>query len=255
MTLKETISVAAGWLAESAFVPPLSTIGQLALDEALLDEAEAGRLTAPVVRTWQADRPTVVVGSSSRLKQEVNHEACQRLGVSVLRRPSGGATVLLGPGCIMWAVITPYSEVPSIDAIHTAMLVPLASALSTAASRTVQREGTSDLAVRFKDGTRKVSGNALRIRKRSVLYHGTLLNDFPLELVGQLLQHPPREPGYRQQRLHTEFLANLGLSREAIDAAVRSAFGAKRIELAWPIRRVEDLIESRYGQASWTERL
>ena len=236
-------------------MPPLSTVRQLALDEALLDEAEAGRLAGPVVRTWQADRPTVVVGSSSRLDEEVDREACRRLGVAVLRRPSGGATVVLGPGCIMWAVITPHSKVPPIDAIHTAMLAPLASALSTAAGRPVLRVGTSDLAVQLTDGTRKVSGNALRIRKRSVLYHGTMLDDFRLELVGQLLRHPPREPGYRQQRLHTEFLANLGLGRVAIDAAVRTAFGAERVEPAWPVQQVEDLVATRYKQASWTERL
>jgi len=254
VTLKESISAAASWLAESALTP-LSIAEQLALDEALLDEAEAGRLAAPVVRTWQADRPAVVVGSSSRLEEEVDREACQRLGVAVLRRPSGGATVLLGPGCIMWAVITPHPEVPPIDAIHTAMLAPLASALTAAAGRTILREGTSDLAVQLTDGTRKVSGNALRIRRRAVLYHGTLLDDFPLDLVGQLLRHPPREPGYRQQRRHTDFLANLGLGREAIDDAVRTAFGAKYATLIWPREQVHSLVATRYGQASWTERL
>jgi lipoate-protein ligase A len=254
VTLKESSSAAPSWLDES-LVTSLSIAEQLALDEALLDEAEAGRLAAPVVRTWQADRPAVVVGSSSRLDEEINREACQRQRVAVLRRPSGGATVLLGPGCVMWAVVTPHPEVPPIDAIHSAMLAPLAAALTAAAGRPVLREGTSDLAVELADGTRKVSGNALRIRRRAVLYHGTLLNDFPLELVGQLLRHPPREPGYRQQRRHTDFLANLGIGRVAIDAAVRTAFEADRAVPTWPAQQVQDLVATRYGQASWTERL
>jgi lipoate-protein ligase A len=245
---------AACWLDQTVVGGPRSVAEQLAIDEALLDAANEGRLTMPVVRTWQAEQPAVVVGSSSRLAEEVDLPTCQRLGVSVLRRPSGGATVVLGPGCIMWMVVTPHAEPPPIDAIHAAMLDPLAAAL-TAAGRPVSRQGTSDLTVNMPEGIRKISGNALRVRRRGVLYHGTLLDDFPLELIGQLLRHPPREPAYRQQRSHDAFLANLALGRQQIDAAVRAAFGAWRDEANWPQQQAAELVASRYGLASWTERL
>ena len=39
----------------------------LALDEALLEEAEAGPPTAETLRFWQSPRPIVVVGRSSKL--------------------------------------------------------------------------------------------------------------------------------------------------------------------------------------------
>ena len=182
---------AARWLDQSILGGPISVAEQLAIDEALLDAANEGQLNFPIVRTWQADRPTVVVGSSSRLAEEVELDACKRLQVPVLRRPSGGATVVLGPGCIMWTVVTPHAEPPPIEAIHSAMLDPLAAAL-TAAGRRVSRQGTSDLTVSLPEGIRKVSGNALRVRRRGVLYHGTLLDNFPLELISQLLRHPPR---------------------------------------------------------------
>ena len=247
-------TAAARWLDQSTLGGPKSVAEQLAIDEALLDAANEGQLNFPVVRTWQADRPTVVVGSSSRLVEEVDLEACKRLQVPVLRRPSGGATVVLGPGCIMWTVVTPHAEPPPIETIHAAMLDPLAAAL-TAAGRPVSRQGTSDLTVSLPEGIRKVSGNALRVRRRGVLYHGTLLDDFPLELISQLLRHPPREPAYRQQRNHTAFLANLALGDEQIDAAVRSAFAALKDTSDWPWQRAASLMESRYGRADWTERL
>ena len=245
---------AARWLDQSILGGPKSVAEQLAIDEALLDAANEGQLNFPVVRTWQADRPTVVVGSSSRLAEEVDREACKRLQVPVLRRPSGGATVVLGPGCIMWTVVTPHAEPPPIEAIHAAMLDPLAASL-TAAGRPVSRQGTSDLTVSLPEGIRKVSGNALRVRRRGVLYHGTLLDNFPLELISQLLRHPPREPAYRQQRSHTAFLANLALGSGQIDAAVRSAFAAWQDASDWPQQRAAALMESRYGRADWTERL
>jgi len=243
-----------GWLAESVVGARRSAAEQLAVDEALLNAVECGELAGPLVRTWQATSPTVVVGSSSRLAEEVNLETCQKLGVPVLRRPSGGATVVLGPGCIMWTVVRPHAEPPPIEAIHSAMLDPLAAAL-TAAGRPVSRQGTSDLTVEVPEGVRKVSGNALRVRRRAVLYHGTLLDDFPLDLIGRLLRHPPREPRYRRQRRHEDFLANLGVGRDQIDRAVREAFAAWREEVSWPQRQAEALVASRYAQATWTERL
>jgi len=228
---------------------------ELALDEALLEEAHEGRLLAPVVRTWVAPEPTVVVGSSSRIDDEVDRAACRSLGCRILRRPSGGLTVVLGPGCVMWSVVMPLvGPAPAIERIHAAVLDPLAVALA-ATGRPVVRRGSSDLAVATGDGERKVSGNALRVRRGGVLYHGTLLDDFDLDLVGRVLRHPPREPAYRGGRSHGSFLANLGLGRAALDAAVRLAFGAGGPLADWPAARVAALVAERYARPEWTERL
>jgi len=244
----------AQWLDESALPPQLTAAEQLAIDEAILDQAESGQLENTVVRTWQAAAHAVVLGSSSELLKEVNSDTCTRLNIPILRRPSGGATVILGPGCIMWSIITPFKKVPPLETIHAAMLDPLAATLS-ATGRDVAREGTSDLVIRAAGRAKKISGNALRVRRQSVLYHGTLLDTFPLELVGQLLRHPPREPEYRHQRSHADFLTNLSLGREQIDKAVRAAFAAWDNRTTWPRQRVQQLVESRYGRISWTERL
>ena len=89
----------------------LPTVEQnLALDEALLELAHDGLSTMPCVRTWMATEPAIVLGSSSRVDEEVDRQACAAAGVRVVRRPSGGATVVLGPGCLMWSVITPHPE-------------------------------------------------------------------------------------------------------------------------------------------------
>jgi len=228
---------------------------QLALDEALLEEAHAGLLSAPVVRTWMADEPTVVVGSSSRIDQEVDRAACRAAGVGIVRRPSGGLTVVLGPGCVMWSVVAPLpaGPAPAIERLHAGLLGPLAEALS-AAGRPVVRRGLSDLAVAGSGGERKVSGNALRVRRGCVLYHGTLLDRFDLDLIARLLRHPPREPDYRAGRAHGSFLANLELGRAAIDAAVRRAFAVVSQRQHWPADRVAALVETRYADTAWTER-
>ncbi len=252
----------AAWLA----VELGSVEENLALDEALLELAHEGLAGTTCVRTWMAGEPTVVLGSSGRLAEEVDLEACARRGVRVIRRPSGGGTVLLGPGCLMWSVVVPHpAGPPPIESIHAAMLAPLAAALcdrlravdDQTAAATVTRLGTSDLAITratADDPPRKVAGTALRVRRHGVLYHGTLLDAFDLGLVSSVLRHPPREPGYRGGRSHGEFLANLGLGRATLERIVRDAFQASAVQSAWPSDRVARLVRDRYATAAWNER-
>src|SRR5687767_7951565 len=70
----------------------------LACDEALLDLCENERVE--ILRFWEAREPFVVVGYGNQVASEVNVEECRRRGVPVLRRCSGGGTVVQGPGCL-----------------------------------------------------------------------------------------------------------------------------------------------------------
>src|SRR3990172_4115245 len=62
----------------------------LALDEALLEQAEAEGAEAEVLRLWESPQPIVVVGRSSRVELEVDQAACAARGIPILRRASGG---------------------------------------------------------------------------------------------------------------------------------------------------------------------
>ncbi len=104
----------------------------LALDEALLDEAEAAAEPHECLRLWEAPRPLVVVGRNSRLADEVNVEACRAAGVPILRRTSGGCAIVAGPGSLMYAVVLSYERRPELkmlDAAHAFVLETIAAAL------------------------------------------------------------------------------------------------------------------------------
>ena len=77
----------------------------LALDEALLEEAETAPRPTETLRLWEPRSPSVVLGRSSQIDIEVRRDACRELDVPVLRRVSGGATVVAGPGCLMYALV------------------------------------------------------------------------------------------------------------------------------------------------------
>src|SRR5207248_4591650 len=88
----------------------LDTLNEnLAVDEALLLVAEAGR-GGEALRVWEWPRPAVVLGAGGRIADDVDVTACERDGVSLARRSSGGGTVLLGPGCLLYSVVLRYDR-------------------------------------------------------------------------------------------------------------------------------------------------
>jgi lipoate-protein ligase A len=110
-------------------------------------------------------------------------------------------------------------------------------------------QGTSDLAL----AGRKFSGNSVRMKREHLLYHGTLLHDFPLDLIERCLAMPPRQPEYRRQRPHREFVVNLPLPAADVRKALAAAWGATEPCPDWPRRRTAQLVAGRYGRREWNE--
>lgn len=227
----------------------------LALDEALLDACAAGEMADGVLRLWEPAQYFVVLGRSSDPEVEVNLTACQHERIPVLRRASGGGTILAGPGCLMYAVVMSYAEYPelrAIDRAHQFVRERLAHCL-TPIVPSIQLVGTSDLAIRKGDESlHKVSGNALRAKRTHLLYHGTLLYDFDLDRLAQLLATPTREPDYRFGRQHREFVTNMSLSREQLVTALTAGWQATESLTHWPQERTQEIARLKYLEdAKW----
>ncbi len=92
----------------------------LALDEALLLDADEHGGPREVVRIWESPATFVVLGSSSRYEVEANVANCQRDGVPILRRTSGGAAIVTGRGCLMYAVLIDFERSPHLRLIDQA---------------------------------------------------------------------------------------------------------------------------------------
>lgn len=227
----------------------------LALDEALLDAAVDGQLPGEVLRLWESPSYFAVLGRSSPVA-EVHADACRRDNVAVLRRASGGATILTGPGCLMYAVVLDAERRPelrSVDRAHELVLDTIVQALAPFAPGIV-RHGTSDLTIpaeRPGAPPVKFSGNSLRLKRHRLLYHGTLLYDFPLNQVETWLAAPARRPAYRGERDHHQFVTNLPATRDALASALTAAWSANEPLTNWPRERTEELAASRYSTLEW----
>ncbi len=225
----------------------------LALDEALLQQAEIAEPPIECLRLWEPSNPMVIVGRSSQVAREVHLRACRERGIPILRRGSGGAAIVAGPGCLMYAVILSLRSRPelrAIDAAHRFVLGTLADGLGALVPGIAVR-GTSDLA--WSD--RKFSGNSLRVKRDHLLYHGTLLYDFPLSLVELCLAPPPRQPDYRAGRSHGAFVTNLPVSSVELRRVLQCAWSAAESMADWPEELTRTLVQAKYAHREWNERL
>src|SRR5438874_3390218 len=93
----------------------------LALDEALLLEAESRRGTE-ILRLWEWPGPGVILGSGCWLAADVDEPACRAAGVPILRRSSGGGTVLLGTGCLCYSLVLSYDRSPALLGVRSSYI-------------------------------------------------------------------------------------------------------------------------------------
>lgn len=231
----------------------------LALDEALLNRVDEQDDSADLLRLWEPMQSMVVLGRSSHGSREVKESECRRLNIPILRRSSGGATIVTGPGCLMYALILHLERHPqlrAVDQAHRFVLDGMVSALRPHVPE-VQCLGTSDLAIgdptvgSHVASPHKFSGNSLRCKRNAILYHGTILYDFPLHLISQCLAMPPRQPDYRQGRPHETFVSNLELAPETLRQALIDGWQAKTKIHDWPRQDVAHLVQAKYGTDAW----
>ncbi len=257
--------------------PPTEGAANMATDEALAESAGAGE-GPPTLRFYQWAPPCLSLGRHQPLT-EIDQDACRRLGFDIVRRPTGGRSILHTDE-LTYSVAGPVSEPRLAGAILESYL-RLAQALELGLARLglPAQKAPGDLragpdvsaacfevpsAYEITFGGRKLIGSAQSRRQGWVLQHGSLPLTGDIARVVEALAIPTQveRDALRSalRRRATTVAAELGrpIAVETAIAVLASAF-ADSLDVtlvpgglsAREEQRVELLLRERYCHPDW----
>lgn len=167
-------------------------------DLSLLDD-DAGQTSM----VWQPDKSYVVLGASNRPEEALHTDQVLQDGITVMKRPSGGQTVVLTPGNLVIAAVYPHSLQPKnlFNQINTSIV----EVIEAEGLMGLSLRGISDIAI----GDKKILGSAMYRTRDKLLYHAVLNVGEPAATFEKYLRHPGKEPDYREGRKHSDFVTSL----------------------------------------------
>ena len=193
----------------------------------MAEKHEAGEY----LRFWESAQVFIVMGRIGREEMDVNTSRAQKDRIPVLRRSSGGGTVVQGPGCLNYSLVLSKEKHPEINDLRRSY-----EWISVRVIEVLRQQGveayfrpTSDMATGA--GEKKFSGNAQRRGKQYILHHGTILYRFDLSLISSYLNMPKDIPDYRKDRPHTDFVTNIPIDPRIFKEQLARAFHASALQL------------------------
>eukprot|EP00898_Chlorokybus_atmophyticus_P001296 jgi/Chlat1/2167/Chrsp17S02734 len=210
----------------------LPILRQLRLEEALL-RADDGNWA--VINDGNA-AVDIVMGISGKPEELLHVEEVRAAGIPVIKRFSGGGTVVVDEGTVFVSLIGAASALPSGVECFPRPLMRWTEAVYAPAFTNcpgfLLKE--HDYAI----GERKFGGNAQSIAKQRWVHHTSMLWDYRDDRMA-LLKQPNRAPAYRAGRRHEEFLCKLmhyfpsrPVFLDAIEQALRQHFSVHAASLA-----------------------
>jgi lipoate---protein ligase len=220
----------------------------LACDEALLEWCE-NDTNREILRFWESSQHFVVLGYSNKPDAEVNISSCRDHSIPIFKRCSGGGTVLQGPGCLNYSLILKIDEknLRTVTETNRFIMERHQKALEDCIREKVKIQGDTDLTL----GDLKFSGNAQRRGRNFLLFHGTFLYSFEIELLEKFLSMPSKQPSYRNNRLHSKFATNLNVDCQEIKETLLDMWKPQKALESLPYEQIEKLSREKYSQQTW----
>jgi lipoate-protein ligase A len=154
---------------------------------------------------YEAHRIEVVLGRSSKIEEDVMVETCADDGIPLSRRRGGGGTVVLSPGTVILSIAGRSTLGYHLREHMNAVNRIIVDTLEQLGVNSPVIRGISDITL----GMKKILGSSLYRRKDLILYQGSLLVNPDLSLMKRYLKQPRKQPLYRKERPHKDFVTSL----------------------------------------------
>jgi lipoate---protein ligase len=160
---------------------------------------------------WLPDQNYIVLGASNDPENSLFAENVIGENIPVYKRPSGGQSVMITPGTIVISVLLNGSEERPkevFNKINSWIMISLAALGIDGLSM----KGISDIAI----GEKKILGSSMFRKKEKIFYHAVLNVSEDPEHLERFLKHPLKEPDYRKNRRHRDFVTSVHDSGNAV---------------------------------------
>ncbi|MFA5045862.1 MAG: hypothetical protein WC542_08025 [Paludibacter sp.] len=155
--------------------------------------------------TWIPDKSYIVLGASNKAADALFLEKVKQDDITVLKRPSGGQTVMLTPNNLIISVVFFQPDNLQPKVVFNQINSLIIESLERAGVKNLAMRGISDIAI---DG-KKILGSSIYRSKEALLYHAVLNFGEPASTFEKYLKYPSKEPDYREGRKHSEFVTSL----------------------------------------------
>ena len=233
-----------------------------ALDQVLAEELAAGR-RGPTLRFWHWRDPAVVIGSFQSLRNEVDLEAAERHGITIVRRISGGGAMFMeANNCITFSLVVPASLVDGLTFEQSyAFLDDWVLGALADVGVTAHYAGLNDIA----SPAGKIAGAAQkRLVGGAVLHHVTMAYDIDANKMLDVLRigrEKLSDKGTTSANKRVDPVrSQTGLPREQVIAAFESHFRARYRTVdgtltGAEVARAAELVETKFADPGWTARV
>ncbi|MBU1197276.1 lipoate--protein ligase family protein [Candidatus Micrarchaeota archaeon] len=184
-----------------------------------LDEVMMRRVTVhePVLRFYSWSPPAVSIGYFQGLEEEVDLQACEKAGVDVVRRITGGGAVFHDTE-LTYSYITREYPKDILESYHL---------ICGGIIKGLQRLGIEAQYAPINDilvNGKKVSGNAQTRKQGALLQHGTILLKVDVEKMFSLLRVPSEKIRDKMVQSVKERVAGLEKNWEEVAPALEQGF-------------------------------
>ena len=175
------------------FDPPLRGSINMAKDHALIHGISRAELL-PALRIYRWIEPTVTIGYSQNVNDAVNRDYCNRKNIPIIRRESGGGSVLHHMELTYSFTIRLNSGLipQSVDESFQKIVSPIINALKMLIDG-VEYRYVNDIVI----NKRKISGSAQIRRYGVVQQHGTIVIDIDDEILESAIFHDENKLRHR----------------------------------------------------------
>ncbi len=218
----------------------LPVFQQLQLEEALL---RANRDNWCLIN--EGSPPAIVMGISGKIEELVDLEKADHAKIPVIKRFSGGGTVVVDEDTLFVTYIF-QKEFHPFPAYPEPILRWSEHLYHSFFPALTLKE--NDYAI----GEKKCGGNAQYIKKERWLHHTTFLWDYQKERM-ELLLHPKKAPAYRLGRPHKEFITRM--SEHVSDKAAWILALKLELETRYGAEEIELMVFPSFGGARQTTKL